>query len=73
MEMVLVSDTLFVDLCGEVNVLDIKNKLCNVTKNYNIDKIIVDVSDVFNYKKRNFKELSEDFSRVYNCDLKIVK
>lgn len=73
MEMVYQDNTLFVDLCGDVDIEKVKTKLFSVVGLYNISNVVVTVSDVFNYKRRVFNELKEDYSRVYGGNIVIKR
>ena len=50
--MIYQNNTLFVDLSGEVDIENFKRKLFYIIDTYKITKVIINTTDVFNYKKR---------------------
>lgn len=73
MEMVYQNDTLFVDLSGEIDITRVRNRLFSVVGLYNINKVTIDTTDVFNYKRSVFNELKNDYSRVYGGNITIKR
>lgn len=61
MEMIYQNNTLFVDLSGYVDIENFKRKLFYIIDTYKITKVIINTTDVFNYKKREFTDIKEDF------------
>ncbi len=61
MEMIYQNNTLFVDLSGEVDIENFKRKLFYIIDTYKITKVIINTTDVFNYKKREFSDLKGEF------------
>ncbi len=73
MSMVYLEDTLYVVLEGDVNINMVKKRVFNVLSKYNINNVTFLVGDVFNYKKRDYDTLLNDYSRVFKCNMKIEK
>ena len=73
MEMIYDNDTLFVDLSGNVDVDQVRYKLFSVVGQYKIGNVIINITDVFNYKKKNYLELISDYSRVFKGNISIRK
>ena len=73
MNMVYTDDTLFVDLSGEVDLKNFKRKLFSVLEIYPANNVVISVTDVFNYKKRDYENIKEDYKRVYKGVFKIEK
>ena len=73
MVMVYKDSTLFVDLEGDIDMINFKRKLFSVVEQYNISNVVVNTRDVFNYKRRAFKEVGDDYSRVYNGKFSIER
>lgn len=72
MDMIYQDNVLFVDLSGEIDIDRVKSKLFSVAGMYKIKDVVLYVTDVFNYKRRDFYELKNDYSRVYGGNL-VVK
>jgi len=73
MEMFYQDDTLFVDLSGYIDILNVRLKLFNITNQYKINNVIISVGDVFNYKRSAFSELKNDYTRMYGGNIIIKK
>lgn len=73
MEMFYQDDTLFVDLSGNVDIMNVRTRLFNITNQYKINNVIISVGDVFNYKRSIFSELKSDYSRIYGGNIVIKK
>lgn len=73
MEMIYDNDTLFVDLSGNVDIDQVRYKLFSVVGQYKIGKVIINITDVFNYKRKNYLELVSDYSRVFKGNISIRK
>ena len=73
MEMIYDNDTLFVDLSGNVDIDQVRCKLFSVVGQYKIGNVVINITDVFNYKRKNYLELVSDYSRVFNGNISIRK
>ncbi len=71
MNMIYQDETLFVDLSGNVDITQVRARLFNVASSYNIKVVVVDTTDVFNYKRSVFNELKNDYSRMYGGNIVI--
>lgn len=72
MSMVYQDNILFVEVSGEVDINRVKTRLFSVAGMYKIKDVIVYATDVFNYKRSEFSELKNDYSRIYGGNL-VVK
>ena len=66
MEMIYQNNTLFVDLSGEIDIEKFKKKLFYIIDTYKITKVIINTTDVFNYKRKDFSVLREEFKGKLN-------
>lgn len=66
MEMIYQNNTLFVDLSGEIDIEKFKKKLFYIIDTYKITKVIINATDVFNYKRKDFSVLKEEFKGKLN-------
>lgn len=66
MEMIYQNNTLFVDLSGEIDIEKFKKKLFYIIDTYKITKVIINTTDVFNYKRKDFSVLKEEFKGKLN-------
>lgn len=73
MNMVYQNNTLFVDLSGEIDIINLKRKLFSVVDKYNISKVVVDTRNVFNYKRSSFNALKNDYTKEFNGKLSILR
>ena len=73
MEMFYQDDTLFIDLSGYIDIINVRIKLFKVTNQYKINNVIISVGDVFNYKRSTFSELKNDYTRIYGGNIIIKK
>ncbi len=73
MNMVYKDNTLFIDLKGEVDIDRVKYRLFNIATQYNFKDVVIFVGEVFDYKKRAFDALINDYSKVYNGHIRISK
>jgi len=71
--MVYQNNTLFVDLSGEIDIISFKRKLFSVVSKYNISKVVVDTTDVFNYKRSSFINLRDAYEEKFKGKLSIVR
>lgn len=73
MNMVYKENTLFIDLKGEVDIEDVKERLFNIVSQYNFRDVVIFVGEVFDYKKRAFDTLIDDYCKVYSGKIRISK
>lgn len=73
MNMIYQDNILFVDLSGEIDINRVKSKLFSVAGMYKIKDVVLYTTDVFNYKRRDFSELKDDYSRMYGGNLVIKR
>ncbi len=73
MEMIYQNNTLFVDLCGDVDIINFQRKLFSVVSKYKISKVVVDTRDVFNYKRSSYTNLRDAYEEEFKGKLSIVR
>lgn len=73
MNLVYSDETLFVDLYGSVEMDKVKRRVFNILNEYNINKLEVNVSEVYEYKSGSIRELKTDYNRMYKGTIKINK
>lgn len=73
MNLIYSDETLFVDLYGSVEMDKVKTRVFNILNEYNINKLEVNVSEVYEYKSGSIRELKTDYNRMYKGTIKINK
>ena len=73
MNLIYSDETLFVDLYGSVEMDKVKRRVFNILNEYNINKLEVNVSEVYEYKSGSIRELKTDYNRMYKGTIKINK
>ena len=75
MNMIFTDDTLFIDLKGDMDVVDIniiKERIFSVLDQYNIDKIVLNTKGAFNINKKLIGNIKREYSMKYMGTFKII-
>ncbi len=71
-EMIYTKNTLFVDLKGVINsyeINDLKNKITPVILDYEINKVVIDITNTKKLNRNIFYNFVDSYSSKYNISL----
>ena len=71
MDIIYSDETLFVDLYGSIEIEKVKNKVFTILDIYNIKRLELNTSEVYEYKSGTIRELKTDYNRMYKGTIKI--
>ncbi len=73
MNMFYIENTLYVNLKGDVDMKKVEERLFSVLDKYNINNVKININEVFNYKRKDYDGLINDYTRIYKGKINIEK
>lgn len=76
MRIIFNDDTLYVDIEGNIGVLEmniIKSRVFSILDQYEVDNIVVNFKEVFNLNKKTISSFIEEYHKKYNGNIRVTE